>query len=112
MNLRDGTVREISLSTLPEKCVWSKRERASAFCAVPEELPTGGYPDSWYSGFVSFADDLWKINVETGSANFITTLQDTSENPFDAISLSLSEDEKILLFTDKNTLTPWALRMK
>ncbi len=97
--------------TLPEKCVWSQLSKSSIFCAIPETLPVGVYPDIWYMGLVSFRDEIWKIDVKTGAVSFIMNLGDQSRIDFDAVNLSLSEKEDFLLLTNKNDLTLWSIQI-
>jgi len=99
------------LKTLPEKCVWSNKNSSVLFCAVPESIPSATYPDDWYKGLVSFSDSIWKINLTTGEANRVGPLADLSGQDIDATNLTLDSTEDYLLFTNKNDLTLWGLRL-
>ncbi len=94
-------------TTLPEKCVFTKRSDA-LYCGVPVTIPPGAYPDVWYQGLVSFSDSIWKIDPVSGLSQVI----------FDPISISasvdltkpvLSEKEDYLFFVNKNDETLWQL---
>lgn len=99
----------LGLVTLPEKCVWSNDSK-SVYCAVPQSIPTGEYPDIWYQGTVSFNDSFWKLDVET---NIFELVYDSasSGNGFDGINLKLSSNEKYLLFTNKVDNQLWAITL-
>ena len=99
----------LDLSTLPEKCTWSK-DNIHVYCGVPNPLPLSSYPDNWYSGEISFSDTLWKINTDTGATTVL--LNPSLENldqTVDVYQPFLSADEKYLFLTNKNDLTLWAL---
>lgn len=101
----------LDLSTLPEKCAWSK-DNVHVYCGVPNPLPLNNYPDNWYSGEVSFSDTVWKINTDTGATTVLInpTLEDSSQT-VDVYQPFLSADEKYLFLTNKNDLTLWALEL-
>src|SRR3989344_1899520 len=92
------TYSAVGKNTLPEKCVWSKTDSVVLYCAVPDYLPSGNYPDVWYQGIVSFADNLWKINTETGATNRILAPQSVANTTMDITNLVLSAKEDYLLF--------------
>lgn len=99
----------LSLSTLPEKCVWANKDKLVAYCAVPQSMPNSTYPDVWYQGRISFVDDIWKINVSTGETNLISSLQKESGQNIDATNMKLSDDDTYLTFINKSDLTLWGL---
>lgn len=61
----------LGINTLPEKCAW--QDASFVYCAVPRNIPSGRYPDDWYQGKISFADDLWKIDVSSKEKAKINT---------------------------------------
>src|SRR3989344_4430492 len=99
----------LPLSTLPEKCVWSNTNKSLVFSAVPTFIPSAVYPDSWYQGRVSFTDNIWKINVETGETNIISNLPEESGQRIDAINMRLANDDSYITFINKIDLTLWGL---
>ena len=110
-NPQKGTSKTIPIQTLPEKCVWSKTNKNTLYCAVPRSLPIGTYPDSWYQGLISFNDDIWKINAEQKTAEKIFTISDNKYGKFDIIELALSPKDKYLLFKNKKGGLLWSLRI-
>ncbi len=108
-NVKNGNKEQISLTTLPEKCVWSAKEKNSAYCAVPKSIPSGSYPESWYQGKVFFNDEIWKIDTFIGTLEHIADLNSLSGQEIDATNLSLNGKEDLLLFTNKQDLTLWSL---
>lgn len=99
--------------TIPDKCVWAK-DNITFYCAVPDSLPRGQYPDSWYQGAVSFSDTVWEININATSTGALPVqrLSDTSlPNGIDATKLFVSSNETYLFFINKKDMTLWALDM-
>ena len=101
------------LQTLPEKCVWTA-DSQKLYCAVPAALPAKTLlPDTWYSGEVSFADNIWLIDTKTGETKELFQQGNASETGgFDAINLSLDPLNQKLYFRNKNDLTLWSLDLK
>ncbi len=106
-NLKDKTSSGFGLTTLPEKCVWSKIDKNIIFCATPNNFPSGDYPDSWYQGLISFNDSVWQINLSNGETNVLI-----NETKSDVINPFLSKDENYLVFTNKKDNTLWSLKLK
>lgn len=111
LNRKDDTVTTLSITTLPEKCIWSKLEKSVLFCAVPENIAFSTYPDVWYQGLINFSDSVWKIDVDTGEARLVMDIQNESGEVIDATNLYLSPGEDYLLFTNKTDLTLWGLQL-
>lgn len=101
------TIGELDFVTLPEKCAWSQDNR-TIFCAIPKNVSDSAVlPDDYYKGLVSFADDFWRINLDTGEA---TRIFQTTE-AFDAGRLLLSPLEDYLLFIDKKNGLLYSLEL-
>ncbi|MDP3996563.1 MAG: hypothetical protein Q8P86_02625 [bacterium] len=112
LTVSDGKTENFLTTTMPEKCVWSREETSTVYCAVPITLPQAAYPDEWYKGKVSFLDDIWKIDVETGLSEFVANLKSESGEEIDAIELKLSPNEDYLIFTNKKDLSLWSLKLE
>ncbi|MDO8510127.1 MAG: hypothetical protein Q7S15_00690 [bacterium] len=108
LETKNNVSKVLPVRTLPEKCVWSKKQASLIYCAAPEFLPSGDYPDSWYQGIVSFSDSLWKIDTKTGVA---TELSDNPPFDFDAIRPVLAPEEDYLYFINKKGLTLWSFKL-
>lgn len=106
-----GVRQELSLETLPEKCAWAPLG-LTVYCAIPENIPMGLYPDDWYRGTVSFRDAFWKIRAENGSSDFILSLSETSGKEIDAVSPSIDINERRLLFMNKNDGSLWGYELE
>ena len=108
-DLNSGEETVLPVKTLPEKCVWSKKESGIVYCAVPNTIESGQYPDIWYQGLISFSDSIWKIDINAGSADIIIDPENENGIRIDAIKLSLTEKEGYLTFINKKDSTLWSL---
>lgn len=109
LNLLNNKVSETGLETLPEKCVWSKLKPTTVYCAVPNQINNGLYPDLWYKGQTVWKDSFWKLDLGN---NIYNKLMDSSyyTEGLDAINLSLNEDEDELYFINKTDRTLWKIK--
>ncbi len=97
----------LGLTTLPEKCVWANDSK-TAYCAVPQSIPRGEYPDVWYQGMVLFNDSFWKLDTETNIFELVYDSVTEGRN-FDGINLGISTDGKYLLFMNKADNQLWGI---
>ena len=98
----------IPFRTLPEKCVWAS-DAITVYCAVPNTIPSGLYPDYWYQGLISFSDDIWKVNTETFVAERVVSFQNIARSELDGVRLTLDPSDSVLLFQNKKDMTLWGL---
>ena len=95
--------------TLPEKCVWSKKDRNIIYCAVPEEFMDRDSLTLWYRGFIYFTDNIWKYDIKNNISNVMTSLFNESREQIDVTKLLLSENEQYLVFVNKIDNSLWSL---
>jgi uncharacterized protein YxeA len=100
----------LSLSTIVgEKCVWGEKNSTFIFCAIPNNIVRGNFPDVWYQGKFSFNDSFVKINTSDLTYSKVMTANSETKINIDAIDLQLSPSEDYLMFTNKNDLILWSL---
>lgn len=109
-SVENEEVRPFALTTLPEKCLWSEQQTTVIYCAAPERLPFGTYPDDWYKGLIDLQDNLWRIDVETGAVSLLISPHESIDASLDIVDLFLSNDEEYLFFTNKIDGTLWSLK--
>ncbi len=107
-NIKENKSSPFALTTMPEKCVWSKVKKEIIYCAVPASVPIGAYPDDWYQGLLSFSDRIWKIDTSNGSTEIISA---ENNQDFDFINPFLSKDENYIFFQNKKDGTLWSLKI-
>lgn len=108
-NTKTSSSTDIMFNTLADKCVWSNLRKTEAYCAVPNNIPDGNYPEDWYKGKTSFMDKIWHIDISTGEVHMMADLSMITGKSIDAMQLFLDPKENYLFFIDKNDLTPWML---
>jgi len=108
-NISESKTASVIFKTLPEKCVWSNINKNDLYCAVPVEIPSGTYPDDWYRGKISFIDQIWHLDTNTGEVNLLANLLNLSNKLIDAVDLTLDKKEDYLYFINKNDLSLWSL---
>lgn len=95
-----------NVSTLVDKCVWAK-DLTNIYCAVPKSWPDFAVlPDDYYKNAFSTADDIWKINTETGEKTLVV------ENVGSISNLAVSRDESALFFISKENQYLYKLIIK
>ncbi len=101
----------LNITTLADKCVWGNSNSKVLYCAIPQTVLTGNYPDVWYQGLVSFSDNIWKINTETGAMEEIYKIGSNKSVTIDAFDLKISLDDQYLSFSNKSDLSLWLLKL-
>ncbi len=109
---KKNRVEPAGLTTLPEKCVWSKKEKTVLYCGVPLVITAGKYPDAWYQGKVLFSDEIWKIDTLSGVFEWVADLKNLSGQDIDITHLMLSGREDLLVFINKADLTLWSFDLR
>ncbi len=106
-DVKTGTSQRLSVSTLANKCVWSTKDRATVYCAIPQSPRSASYPDDWYKGKVGFDDVLWKIDAVSGETEELLNPDSTIGLTMDMIKPSLDQNENVIIFTNKKDMTVW-----
>ncbi len=106
--VKEKSFSSFNIATLPEKCIWSKINKAVFYCAIPKFLPAMDYPDNWYQGLVSFSDVVWKINADSGTSELIS---DIAGVDLDIINIFSDNNENYLFFQNKKDGALWSLKL-
>lgn len=111
LDRRTSELKDLYVRTLPEKCVWSRKQVNLIYCAIPESISYNTYPDAWYVGTVTFSDIIWSLDVKTNEVRQILQPVSTTNQTFDVMNMTLSKDENFLMFQDKNDLSLWSYQL-
>jgi hypothetical protein len=104
-----GETRWLPMTTLPEKCVWSTVDTNIVYCAVPQSLPSGTFPDDWYQGQIHTNDIIIRIDTNSYATDQVLNPADYGQVSIDATSLALSPDETRLSFIDHTNQSLWSI---
>jgi len=107
--ISNKTSKTITPETIPEKCVWSKKDKTIVYCAVPVQTLGGESLISWYKGIALFADEIWKYDLKNNTSNVVGGLIDEFGEYIDVIKPILSQNEQYLVFMNKTDNTLWSL---
>ena len=100
-----GQGNESPAALIPEKCVAGTNNRQSQYCASPFALTERNFPDAWYKGQYISNDNIWEI--KEGSASMVACPSQTIGRNLDITNLRLSNDSKMLYFTNRTDNTLW-----
>lgn len=106
----NGEIKMVNAKTLASKCAWG--DKKFLVCGVPKLLPrqTEGLPDDWFQGRVSFDDDLYIIDPNTGDRFPLYTFKN-EDGVFDVTNISFTQDKTLLSFTKKQDASLWMLNL-
>ncbi|MBA3733101.1 hypothetical protein H0W91_01860 [Patescibacteria group bacterium] len=108
-DVKTASVSLITPTTFPEKCIWSKKDTAIVYCAVPRGNLSGSSLTSWYMGYSSYTDDIWKYDTKNNTSSIVDTLYEDSSESIDVIKPILSDNEQYLVFMNKRDNSLWSL---
>jgi len=103
--------KNLKIKTLADKCVWGNNNTKILYCAIPQTIIGGDYPDVWYKGLQSFSDNIWKIDTDTGNITELYKIGSDENANIDAIDLKISLDDQYLAFSNKTDLSLWLLQL-
>lgn len=109
LDTKSGSAIETYPKTFPEKCVWSKKNKAILYCAVPKENLAEDSLTSWYRGIVSLTDDIWVYDTTANTSKILVELEKESGESIDLIRPILSSGEQYLIFINKKDNSLWSL---
>ncbi|HYF13114.1 MAG TPA: hypothetical protein VD928_02375 [Candidatus Paceibacterota bacterium] len=111
-DVKTGKDVKLSFNPLPPKCIWGPKTASSLYCASPLEYTPPNYLELWYKGAASMSDALFFFNVSSGESEIITAPGGEEGGVLsDILELTVSPDEKYLLFTKKGDRSLWAMRL-
>ena len=91
----------------PSKCTFAPNNSTILYCGYEMGSFSADYPNDWYQGDVSFADNLWKIDLKNHSANQMVVPEQVAGRAVDITNLGIGNDGKMLYFINKNDNTLW-----
>ena len=107
-NKNGTTIKPLSITTLPEKCVFAHDEK-SIVCAVPQVLPDIIWPDDYYKKLYIASEQIWRIDLVSGKQDL---LYEFGTSLFNASELILSPQEDVVLFVNRENGELYSLAIK
>lgn len=103
-----GSTIDLPLVAFPEKCAFGASTLWCASTAL--ELPRAAQSD-WYKGLISFSDNLWATDTNTGRTALLDNLIDITGREIDVIDLTADSFGTNLLFKNKHDDTLWLRKL-
>ncbi len=104
INTKNGRSEFLTIETLKEKCDGSG---PVIWCGASASENTTTFPIDWYQGAISYADQLWRINTETGTAIMVTDPEPIAREQIDITDLSVVEGGAHIIFRNKRNDSLW-----
>ena len=109
-DVKNNVRKLVQFYDLADKCVWGQNNKTMLYCAAPKNIQSSNYPDVWYQGLMSFSDNFWQINTDTGETKLLYETNNTNEN-IDGFNMVISADDKYIVFQNKKDLSLWLLNL-
>lgn len=110
-NTRTNLDRPLSFDPMPDKCIWSRLQQSTMYCAMPLMYLPPNYVELWHQGAASVADSIVAYNLITGQTTVVAAPGADGGVPSDILQMALSADEKYLLFVKKGDRSLWGVRL-
>ena len=104
LNVEAKLAQDLPLTFIPEKCTFGV---TLLYCGVSYNPNDYGFPDNWYRGETSFADNIWKLSPQTLELNLVINTLDESGRELDMINPEAGADDRFLYFVNKNDYSLW-----
>jgi len=109
-DVKNNNSKTVQFYDLADKCVWGQNNKNMLYCSAPKNVQSANYPDVWYQGLASFADNFWQIDTQTGATKLLYSTNNTNEN-IDGMDMTISQDDKYIVIQNKNDLSLWLLNL-
>lgn len=104
-DVKSKTSASLDVKTLASKCGWLSDD-SLIYCGVPRVMSSHA-PDDWFTGVVSYDDDLYSVSLEDGAVTKVQTLATSDNTGIDVTDVHVSQDGKTVLFMNKKDLSLW-----
>lgn len=112
-DLESEETTELSTSIMTEKCANLPGTAAPAqlVCAFALADNLGSaMPDAWYRGSVRLDDDLWLVDLATGTQSLLVDIGTESGRAVDVATVAVDTTGSRIFFINKNDQTLWVFR--
>jgi hypothetical protein len=106
-NFATGESLDLFDTFLPDKCAFSNSSSLLVCANTHDGTYDLSIPDAWYQGVVSYADDLWLMNLENSETILLTETLPLTGRELDIIDLQFGNTDETIYFRNKNDQTLW-----
>lgn len=108
-NKETGEEIELGIAVFPQKCTIAPLDDTFIYCAAPFALPNALYPDDWLQGEMVLNDQIWEVDLVTGSALLIGKPQEAAGVSIDVSNMWADLSERYILVKNKIDQSLWLL---
>ena len=109
---KTGLAKPLSFDPLPEQCVFGNATSTTMYCATPLAYVPANYLDLRHIGTANTALSIISFNVTTGKSTIVASPggADGGEQA-DIAEMTISQDDKYLIYIRKGDRSLWAVRL-
>lgn len=105
-NLDGSNTRDLPLTVIPEKCAFAS-DMTALWCGGSISGWADNFVEAWYKGTTAANDALWRINLETLSAELHLDLFNSAGQQFDVDDIAISSDQQQIVLRNKLDNSLW-----
>ncbi|MCA9355119.1 hypothetical protein KC865_01025 [Candidatus Kaiserbacteria bacterium] len=110
-NQENNVSAQSPVRVIPEKCATANTNTSKIFCASSDNIKESDLPDLWYKGKVTYADDLWRADTDSGGMAYLFNVKSGSGRELDMVNLVTNKDDSNLYFTNKTDGFLWMFEL-
>lgn len=106
---KEGTTLPLQLATVADKCVWAPGLGLTAYCAVPQALPSPGFLTNWLRGKAHTSDSWFIVNGGAGTSESFYSM--SADDALDVERPVMDEQGEYIAFMSMRDKSLWILRI-
>ena len=108
---KTGLSKALSFDPLPEQCIFGNATSTTMYCATPLAYVPVNYLDLRHTGKANTSLSILSFNVASGRSSVIATPGTDGGEQADIAEMSISADDKYLIYIRKGDRSLWAVRL-
>jgi len=109
-DMREGIERPLYVRGIASKCTWSV-DSTRFWCALPDKVAPGDFPDAYYQGAIHTSDALWEMDIDSGIFSEVVRFSSFSNIPLDVQHLTTDQTGTLFIFLNGSNQTVWSVEL-
>ncbi len=109
---KTGLAKPLSFDPLPEQCIFGNATSTTMYCATPLAYVPTNYLDMRHIGTANTPLSVMSFNLVTGRSSIIATPGADGGERADIAEMTISQDDKYLIYIRKGDRSLWAVRLQ
>jgi hypothetical protein len=101
----------LSIRTVADKCAWAPGAALTAYCAVPQSVPSQQFLDDRYKGLVHTSDQLYEVDASAASTTLFYDPRNDTSAPLDVEDMSIDPSGRYIALLNAADQSLWVLRI-